>query len=300
MRDLRKLLLFIGYVLWSQCSALGQTASNPFELVPRLDPEQQISSKPVPSEADSSRNPFDLIFDSPRKIDYTPYEADPKVDPIITSDRDRFLFFGIGIMVLLFTTGVSLVGNYLNKCFQSFINDNSFNQYFREQSGRGAAPYYVLYTLFFVNLAFFLLLLLDFFEVSLPIDNYYFKWVVLAALAALLFLLKQFILILIRWIFPVEGEVRRYLFLIIVFSVVIGALLVPANLLIAYGPEGSRGYAMWTTIILIALIYLLRSIRGLFIANKQLLFHRFHFLLYICTVEIAPTAILVRLILNQL
>lgn len=302
MRDLRKLLLLFGCLLWSLGPALGQNANNPFELVPRLDEENRQLTAPKSSEeiADSLMNPFDLIYDSPRETDFTPYEVDPKVEPIITSDKERFLFFGIGIMVLLFTSGVSLVGNYLNKSFQSFIYDNAFNQYYREQDGRGAAPYYVLYLLFFVNLGFFLLLVLDYNQVSLPIRNYYLQWLLFSAGAASLFLLKHFILILIRLIFPVDSEIRRYIFLMIVFSVVLGAVLVPANLLIAYGPEGSTNYVLWGTIIAIAIIYLLRSIRGLFIANKQLLFHRFHFLLYICTVEIAPVAIVVRLILNQL
>lgn len=302
MRDLQKLILLMGCLLGGAVLASGQNAANPFELVPRLDEEepQVTTSASEASTADTLLNPFDLIYDSPRQTDYTPYEADTKVDPIITSDKERFLFFGVGIMVLLFTSGVSLVGNYLNKSFQSFVYDSAFNQYFREQKGRGAIPYFVLYLLFFVNLGFFSLLVLDYYQVVLPIPSYYLQWAIFSAGAALLFLLKHFILILIRWIFPVESEVRRYIFLMIIFSVVLGTLLVPANLLIAYGPEGSTRYALWGTIALITLIYLVRAARGLFIANKQLLFHRFHFLLYICTVEIAPVAIVVKLILNQL
>jgi hypothetical protein len=302
MRNLRKLLLLTGCLLWSLNLATGQNAANPFELVPRLDKAQRQANTPETPAAgtDSMNNPFDLIYDSPRDIDTTPYEVDPKLDPIITNDKERFFFFAIGIMVLLFTSGVSLVGNYLNKSFQSFVYDNAFNQYYREQEGRGAAPYFVLYILFFINLGFFLVLLFDYYQVSIPIPSYYLQWLVFSTIAATLFLFKQFILILIRWIFPVESDIRRYIFLIIVFSIVIGTLLVPANLLIAYGPDGSKDYVLWGTIILIGLVYLLRAIRGLFIANRQLLFHRFHFLLYICTVEIAPIAILVRLILNQL
>lgn len=302
MRNLRKLLFLMGCLLWSLNLVTGQNATNPFELVPRLtEAQRQITpAETTEAETDSMVNPFDLIYDSPRETTTTFYEVDPKVEPIITSDKERFFFFGIGIMVLLFTSGVSLVGNYLNKSFQSFVYDNAFNQYYREQEGRGAAPYFVLYTLFFINLGFFLVLLLDYYQVSIPIQSYYLQWVVFSIATATLFLFKQFTLILIRWIFPVESDIRRYIFLMIIFSIMIGALLVPANLLITYGPDGSTDYVLWGTIILIGLVYLLRTIRSLFIANKQLLFHRFHFLLYICTVEIAPVAIMVRLILNQL
>ena len=48
------------------------------------------------------------------------------------------------------------------------------------------------------------------------------------------------------------------------------------------------------------LTYIFRSLRGLFVAGRFLAFHKFHFLLYICTVEIAPVLILIKLIFKQL
>lgn len=302
MRDLRKLLLLIGYVLNSLCPLAGQNAANPFELIPRLDqPLRSTNSVSVLTEQqDSSHNPFDLILDQPRPTDFTTYEVDPRVSPIINSDKERFLFFSIGIMVILFTIAISLVGTYLNKAIQAFLNDNAFNQYFREQSGRGAAPYFVLYTLFFVYIGFFTLLLLNDYQVHLPGNGYYLQWALLSTVIALLFLGKQLLLMLVRLIFPVASEIRQYTFLIITSAIVTATVLLPANLLLAYGPEGSGTWVRWATISVLLLIYLLHLVRSLFIANKPLLLHTFHFLLYICTVEIAPVVIILRLILDKL
>lgn len=303
MINLRTLFSIIGALVCIANLAAGQNAGNPFELVPRLDEaDRQVDTfeEVIEEEEDSLINPFDLVYDSRPEDDFEPYEIDTKVAPIITSDKERFQFFGIGIMLILFTSGISLVGSYLNRAFQAFVSDNPFNQYFREQEGRGAAPYYVLYTLFFINLGFFLVLMLSNYQVSLPVGNYYLQWLLLSAGIGFLFLLKHLLLIIIRWVFPVEVEMRRYIFLIIIFSIVLGTALVPANLLLAYGPEGSEKIVLIGTFGMIALVYFFRSIRALFIANKQILFHRFHFLLYICTVEIAPALIAVRLILNQL
>jgi len=41
-------------------------------------------------------------------------------------------------------------------------------------------------------------------------------------------------------------------------------------------------------------------LRGLLLANKFVLFHKFHFLLYICIVEIAPVVLVLKLIFSQL
>lgn len=303
LKHLKGILFIVGCLVVHALN--GQNAGNPFELLPRLSPEdREINSNTAPSGSSTAEdtivNPFDLIEGRAPNADLVPYEIDTKIDPIITSDRGRFNFFAIAIMLLLLASGVSLVGSYLNKSFQSFVNDNAFNQYFREQEGRGAFPYYILYAIFFINLALFLILLLNYLEVSLPWSSLFLTWLIFTGGLATLFLAKQFILIILRWVFPVEQEVRRYIFLILVFSITISTLLVPLNLLFAYGPEGSEQTVLYIIIGLIGLIYLFRSLRALLIANKFLAFHRFHFLLYICTIEIAPILIIVRLILNQL
>jgi hypothetical protein len=303
MINLRKLFSTIWVLVCVVHLALGQNAKNPFELVPRLDEaDRQVdtSGEATAEEEGSLANPFDLIYESRPEEDFVPYEVDTKVAPIITSDQERFQFFGIGIMLILFTSGISLAGAYLNRSFQAFINDNAFSQYYREQEGRGAALYFVLYALFFINLGFFIVLMLSHYQVPLPISNFYLQWLVISAGAGLIFLLKHLVLILIRWVFPVQNDMKRYVFLMIIFSIVLGTVLLPANLLLAYGPAGSEEMVLVITFGLVALIYFFRAIRALFIANKQLLFHRFHFLLYICTVEIAPVIIAVRLIINQL
>jgi len=107
-----------------------------------------------------------------------------------------------------------------------------------------------------------------------------------------------YLLFCFEWIFPVEKEVRQYSFTIIIFSIILGLVLAPFNLFIAYGPAYLLPTLFWVTIGVMAAIYLYRTIRGIFLANRFLAFHQFHFLLYICTVEIAPVVILVKVILS--
>jgi hypothetical protein len=74
----------------------------------------------------------------------------------------------------------------------------------------------------------------------------------------------------------------------------------PVNLLIAYAPEGFTPLLINGTLFILALFYVLRSLRGAFIANNYLLYYKFHFLLYLCTVEIAPALVLIKIISNYL
>jgi hypothetical protein len=47
-------------------------------------------------------------------------------------------------------------------------------------------------------------------------------------------------------------------------------------------------------LILIILFYISRQLRGLFIAMPYIFSYKFHFLLYLCTIEIAPLAVLYK------
>ena len=64
--------------------------------------------------------------------------------------------------------------------------------------------------------------------------------------------------------------------------------------LFAYGPDSLKMPILYLIFAVIAGVYLFMFLRSLFSAGRFLSFHKFHFLLYICTVEIAPVLILVR------
>jgi hypothetical protein len=113
------------------------------------------------------------------------------------------------------------------------------------------------------------------------------------------FLFKHLLLQIVGFVFPVKKEISAYNFTIIIFNIVLGFVIVPAIFFTAYAPAAIREYVIFGTAGVIALTYLFRGLRGLFIANRFLAWHKFHFLLYLCAVEIAPLLIVVKLLFNQ-
>jgi len=287
---------FSGFPNWAQEKA------NPFDLIPRLDKAtiQNLETEESGSEIDTIINPFDIIRSVPLSdIENAPYVVNPNVEPILNTNWDRFKFFSIGIILLFLAAMVSLVGSSLNNAIRSFLNDNAFNQFFRESEGRGSITYYLLYFFFFINLGLFLVYVVRYFDLALPWQSPSIQWLMLSFGVMALFLGKHVLLLLVGAIFPVSREINKYIFLIVVFSITVGILLIPSNMLMAYGPPESERIVFYGTLGLIGLIYIFRLLRSLLIANKYLVLHGFHFLLYICSVEIAPVVIVVRLILNQ-
>ena len=101
-------------------------------------------------------------------------------------------------------------------------------------------------------------------------------------------------------VFPVAKEVKLYNFTIIIFNIVLGVLFVPLSLFLAYGPDNLMIGVLYLTGVIVLLTYLYRSIRALLIGGKFLSFHKFHFFMYLCTAELAPLALVIKLALNQL
>lgn len=278
---------------------------NPFELAPRLErpagealPEEEPS---VAIEADTG-NPFDLRSAPARPEAARPSPPTPMVEPAVERSPSRYrrikLFIILAILVLL-SFLITVLRSLVNKSFRAIFNDNVMNQLYRDQEGRGLSPFVALYGLFFLNTGVFVFFLLQFFDVVLPLN---YLLLLLSCIGAVsgLFLFKHAILRFIAYTFPVEKEVSRYNFNIIVFGIVIGLFLVPVNIFMAYASDESRPFIVWAAIGIIGAIYFFRYLRSLLIANNFIRFHFFHFFLYFCTVELAPALFLFKIVLNQL
>jgi len=113
----------------------------------------------------------------------------------------------------------------------------------------------------------------------------------------LLFTCKHLALNIISNVLPISKDIKQYSFTIVIFGIILGLLLIPANVLIAFGSPGMTKILIYGSLTSILLLYLFRILRSLFIASRYITLHKFHFFMYLCTVEIAPLAVLVKAIL---
>jgi hypothetical protein len=277
----------------------GMFAQNPFELTPRL-PEEVLAEEEAPAVPS---NPFDIAAPPNLEgapvavIDSTLLEEFPDAaERILSSEESRYrrFLFTIVIQLFLFLTILfTLFRSVSGRIYRAFLNDNMLSQLHREQGSIVSAPYFLFYLFFFFNLGFFLFLLCWHFDVELA-GRHWKSFLLLTGGAAALLGAKHLLLKLLEAALPVKRELRLYSFTIIIFSIVIGILLIPFNLLIAYGPQSAVPGVIALALGMIGLVFAFRFIRGLFIASRILGYHLFHFLLYICTVEIAPALIVAK------
>lgn len=288
--------LFCCLLAFSNLQAQVQK-ENPFELLPRVKEKPTQDKAPETTEA---ANPFDLV--EPDKAKNT---APKPILPIQQEDSEEpfgsnsfllgVILFGLILMAILITS----LRPFISKCYRAILNENMLNQIYRERETGLFMPYFLLYLMFFIQAGTFLFLVLKFYKTSFG-TSALLLLVGSILLLAFLFFLKHLLLAVVGGIFPISKETKVYSFTIMVYSIILGVVLAPANLMIAYAPTELIFLLIAAALLLIVGLYVVRGFRGLLLANNYLRFHIFHFLLYICTVEIVPVLVLYKMITNQL
>jgi len=303
--EIRRIAIFLFLLFTFFSTAFSQSGDNPFDLKPRIEkPEEKVVEIPE-AEEKKQENPFDIkgakkettsLQQKEEKIKTIPRSVAPVKGQ--DSKYSRFLFFMTIFSLGLFTAIITFFGKTLQKVSRAILNDNLLKQAFRAREAGQMFPYFMLYGIFFFNFGLFIFLLLKNYGILPDGESLRCLLYIIAGVFSL-YMSKHIILKIFGTIFPVKKEASLYDFTIILFAILAGVLFLPANVLIAYTDPGVAYYILWGTIGIFVCLLLFRSFRGIFIGADFLNANFFHFLLYICTVEIAPALILIKLIQNQ-
>lgn len=292
--------------------ATDPNGKNPFDIERGPDStlqahavQSQPAARPAEIALSPGANPFDV---APVKVISREQVAAEKskprqiihlLKPVSAQPRDKNQFFWtILLMLVMLAVAVTLNRNVVRHVYLGFMNDNAMKLLYKEQSVVGSVSYFVLYLLFLINGGLFIYLVLDYYKAPAYWTGFTEVFMCVAGFS-LVMMIKHLILFYVGSVFPVAKEVRLYNFVIVMFGIVAGLVLAPMNLFIAYSPADISDLFVVITFILLAGIYLFRVLRSLFIASPFMGFHKFHFFLYLCAVEVAPVLVLLKLILLQ-
>lgn len=274
----------------------------------------QTASVPVVSAVprlENSDNPFDIVSGGPVsdkgsisgaasqiKVPTPPASPQPSLlEPSIYANNFLFWIFLVSLILMAFV--VANARSSIANAYSAVMSDSALRQIYKEPVGWGSAPYISLYVLYWLSLAIFIYLLLSHFGVSMAYGKVTTFLLCLAGVS-IIYLFKHIVLYCIAQIFPVSKEVRTYNFIILTVGVILGLLLMPLNIFIAYAPDSVSSLFIYVTFGVIGLAYLVRSLRGLMVASPFFTDNKFHFLLYLCTVELAPLLIIIKLVSSKI
>jgi hypothetical protein len=296
--------------------ASNASKGNPFEKnkTPSSNLETQDSLPANLETEEKPNNPFDIVPASQNaissKIKSNPISTQKekswtwpswKIQSTFEKEKNpgRFLFWGILICLVLFTSLFSLNRSILGRSYQGFLNENFTKNIFREHEKSvfsGYSLYFIFYILF-GGMAIYLAS--NHFATKLPYSGLSMLLVCIFGLGILIFI-KFLFLSLLSFVFPVKKEVGFYKFSIIVFGTIMAMVLIPFVVLVTFGPSDIHGIALKIMFGVWGLILAYRSLRGILIGERFISENIFHFLVYLCTVEIAPVFVLYRWVTDTL
>ncbi len=289
-------ILFL--VLLGNNLLLSQNGTNPFELKHRQEPTATEEEQPADTRLIKTDNPFDIAEQPVEKG--TAKKTIPKKDlnKETTETSSNYLFWVFVTLLAFFTTVVALSRKKLEQSYRAFFNDNYCRQLHRANQGSFSLGYFLLYVLFFLNLGIFIFLLANHYGAGIPQNFGMLALICLGVGAA--FAGKHFLLYFLEKVFPFDKEIKLYSFTIMIFSIILGIILLPVNIFAAFTAEGLKNVVIWGGLGAILATYSFRSLRGISIGSKHIMLHSFHFLLYLCAVEILPLVVILKFILLRI
>jgi len=99
-------------------------------------------------------------------------------------------------------------------------------------------------------------------------------------------------------IFGLKEQASYYLSQVFLMNRILALLLLPALTILYYAPSEAAYLVVIVLIVAVASAVVLRYVRGIRITSQVLGANTLHFILYFCTVEILPTLIISKLLLN--
>ncbi len=203
-----------------------------------------------------------------------------------------FVLLGIvSFMTMLFT----LYKRTISTIIQAFFSLGAASNMHREQQNFIKIQSFSSYLLFTLSMGTFIFILPRFFTSQSPLNTFGDLLLCILGTGAI-YTLKHLQLQITSIILPYNNEIRFYSFIIGITNKIIAYFLVPSLFLLAYVPSSIQNYILYLILTVLTLIYIYRSLRSLGMVLNIILFHKFHFFVYLCTIEIAPVIILLKLL----
>ncbi|MBK8956327.1 MAG: DUF4271 domain-containing protein [Saprospiraceae bacterium] len=293
-------LIFIGIT----CVLKAQSPRNPFNLKKSASEHREISAEPQSDSINSGYpNPFELRTPVLNMDSIGIRQANPWISWIkeknIYKIKDieikSLLFWGLLFLSFLLAIALNINRSVTVKLYRSLVNVNFLSLLYRESREDVSLVFYLLYGLYFIGLSLFLYLVIIHFEgLKAPVYILYITGFVLA-----IYCLKHLAIKILGYVYGISKDTDRYLFSLVVFNCILAIVLIPSNFIITFVSPAIGEKLMFLVAILIFIILIYRQLREIIFSINLWREHIFHFLLYLCTFEIAPVFVLYSYLTRQ-
>ena len=196
------------------------------------------------------------------------------------------LFLVLGLLRTFFS-------RYFTTMFRVFFNTSLRQNQLTDQLEQAALPS-LLFNIFFVtSLGLYIYILWEHQNIYHAVINWaYLGFSVLAV--AVCYLVKYVSLLFTGWLTNYKSEAKIYIFSIFLLNKIIGMLLLPFTLLIAFSTFKVAQSAIIISFILLLILLLSRFFKTYGLLQNRLKLNGIHFFIYIISLEVLPIMIIYK------
>lgn len=269
------------------------------------DKTDTVTYSVAPVKPDTVKSPAHKVSESYfgllRQHPYFNFFGTPRVEIVTThrhSEQDGLFYLFIG-MVLYYALVRLVFGKYLSNLFTVFFRVSLKQKQIREQLMQSPLPSLLLNIFFVITGGIFLALLLRYYH-YLPFVNIWHLMAYTILAIAVIYILKFIILKLMGWIFYVSEATDTYIFAIFLVNKILGILLIPFVVLLAFSGPVLAPVLIILTLMLIAMLFIYRYVISFAPVKKEIKVSQFHFFLYLCGFEIIPLLLIYKVLITYL
>ena len=265
-------------------------------------------------EVDIDADDMDIMLDNPFEVSHVPYRRSELKEQAKSANTNSlskksytrsivhlkyssntFIFWLVLFTLLLLAIVINVQRNVISKIVKSITNENVLKLLKREENNGLSGHYIMLYVIFFINFTCFIYLMAKYYKGFDGFNN----WLVIYGAVTVTYLLRHISMTFIGNIFNISKDSSLYSFTIMSFNIFLGLVLIPVNLVVAFSPVEISSATLQVGIGLIIILLLIRLARGLLVGARFISENLFQFFIYLCTFEIAPILILLKILGEQ-
>jgi hypothetical protein len=241
-----------------------------------------------------ARRPLDTFY---MKLLNNPYfKITGKPLYFVVSERQRnskdevfYILAGLLLCLALIRLGFS---RYFTDIFRLFFQPTFRQKQTREQLLQGSFPSMLLNLFFVLSCGTYISFLL----VHYHMVDENFWWLFLYSTIALIVLYagKFILLTLAGWVFDVKEATETYLFAVYLINKILGVVLVPFILIIAFSRYQVTEVAITVSLLIISALFIYRYIVSFAPVRREVSVSPLHFLFYVCAFEITPLLLIYK------
>jgi len=263
-----------------------------------ISPSFGIENLPISSSTSSQANPFEIGQSATSIIDeektYSPatepeVRTQPGTIPRKTGSNS-FIFWFLLLSTILLTTGITSNRKGFKNLYRLISNQNYLKLQNREQKGGKNLFYTLLYISFILNISIFIYLGYSYFAEISRVS----ALLKIIVIVTIVYGLRHVFMNFLRYFVDSKYLVSDYDFMITVINVILGLILLPIVLFTGF--SGFQYVGLILGSVVIVTLYFIRQIKGIMAAMNSNETGVFHFFIYLCTFEIGPILIALRLL----